>query len=297
MRITESALRQIIREEILNEVPLDFAGNYEVPPDEGDSPTYTRSARKAIGYAGLKKKAYALNAKVMFQDTQDSWAIIALSDTRFAERTIKKPEFKKWLSAQEGITPKTRILVVAGGHPDAGDFKSVRWAVGHDIIGHTLENFTRAISASRNLSFFSAIREFEEQFSSSWKDSYNVSIEEVVEKAVWTSMSRDLRTGGAGDILPDVLFAIFRGKLNKDTAIQASIAAIEKKIPANEREPGDPETWARTVVDHYFQSVENWIASIRPGISLLVDPFGPIIYTQERPAEVGLPNYDKELPF
>lgn len=90
MRITESALRQIIREEILNEVPLDFAGNYEVPPDEGDSPTYTRSARKAIGYAGLKKKAYALNAKVMLQDTQHSWAIIALSDTRFAERTIKK---------------------------------------------------------------------------------------------------------------------------------------------------------------------------------------------------------------
>ena len=233
----------------------------------------------------------------MFQDTQDSWAIIALSDTRFAERTIKKPEFKKWLSAQEGITPKTRILVVAGGHPDAGDFKSVRWAVGHDVIGHTLENFTRTISASRNLSFFSAIREFEEQFSSSWKDSYSTGIEGIVEKAVWTSMSRDLRTGGAGDILPDVLFAIFRGKLNKDTAIQASIAAIEKKIPANEREPGDPETWARTVVDHYFQSVESWIASIRPGISLLVDPFGPIIYTQERPAEVGLPNYDKELPF
>lgn len=51
MRITESALRQIIREEILNEVPLDFAGNYEVPPDEGDSWTYTRSARKAIGQA------------------------------------------------------------------------------------------------------------------------------------------------------------------------------------------------------------------------------------------------------
>jgi hypothetical protein len=44
MRITESALRKIIREEILNEIPLDFAGNYEVPPDEGDSPTYTRSA-------------------------------------------------------------------------------------------------------------------------------------------------------------------------------------------------------------------------------------------------------------
>jgi len=51
------------------------------------------------------------------------------------------------------------------------------------------------------------------------------------------------------------------------------------------------------IVEHYFQTVENWIASIKPGIPLLVDPFGPVIYTQERPEESGLPNYDKELPF
>ena len=274
MRITESALRKIIREEILNEIPLDFAGNYEVPPDEGDSPTYTRSAPRAIGYAGLKKKAYALNAKVMFQDTQNSWAIVSLSDTRFAERTIKKTEFKLWLKEQ-GITPETKILVVAGRHPDPGDFKSVRWAVGHDIIGHTLENFTQHVLVAR----------------------YALLIEKIVEKAVWSSMSRDLRTGGADDILPDVLFAIFRGKLNKDTAIQAATVAIEKRISDNEREPGDSETWARTVVDNYFQSVNDWVASVRPGIPLLVDPFGPIIYTQERPEEAGLPNYDKELPF
>jgi hypothetical protein len=110
-------------------------------------------------------------------------------------------------------------------------------------------------------------------------------------------MSRDLRIGGADDILPDVLFAIFRGKLNKDTAIEAAAVAIEKRIPANEREPGDPETWARTVVDHYFQSVNDWVASVRPDIPLLVDPFGPVIYTQERPEEAGLPDYDNEIPF
>ena len=291
MRITESKLRQLIREEILSEVPLDFAGNYEVKPDEGDSPTYTRSATPAIGHAGFKKKAYALNAKVMFQDTQNSWAIVSLSDTRFAERTIKKPEFKLWLKEQ-GITSGTKILVVAGRHPDPGDFKSVRWAIGHDIIGHTLENFTRSILASRNSLFRSTIRDIEEQFSSSSYD-----IENIVEKAVWSSMSRDLRIGGADDILPDVLFAIFRGKLNKDTAIEAAAVAIEERIPANEREPGDPETWARTVMDHYFQSVNVWVASVRPGIPLLVDPFGPVIYTQERPEEAGLPDYDKEIPF
>ena len=274
MLISENKLRQIIREEILSEVPLDFVGNYKVKPDPGDSPTYTRSATKSIGYDGLKRKAYALNAKVMFQDTQNSWAIISLSDTRFAERTIKKPEFKLWLKEQ-GITSGTKILVVAGRHPDPGDFKSVRWAIGHDIIGHTLENFTQHILTCR----------------------YALLIEEIVEKAVWSSMSRDLRIGGANDILPDVLFAIFRGKLNKDTAIEAAAVAIEKRISANEREPGDPETWARTVVDHYFQSVEDWVASVRPGIPLLVDPFGPVIYTQERPEEAGLPDYDKEIPF
>ena len=289
MRITESALRQIIREEILNEVPLDFAGNYEVPPDEGDSWTYTRSKRKAIGHAGLKNQAYALNAKVMFQDTQHSWAIIALSDTRFAEKTIKKPEFKQWLSAQEGITPKTKILVVAGGHPDPSDFKSVRWAVGHDIIGHTLAN----ASDSTRPNIWKTIDSTE-------RDSYDVDIDEVVEKAVWSSMSRDLKVGKIDDALPDILFAIFRGKLNEDSKeamLKAAIIAIEKIIPANEREPGDSNTWAEMIVEHYFQTVENWIASIKPGIPLLVDPFGPIIYTQERPAEVGLPNYDKELPF
>ena len=274
MLISENKLRQIIREEILSEVPLDFAGNYEVPPDEGDSPTYTRSAPPAIGYAGFKKKAYALNAKVMFQDTQNSWAIVSLSDTRFAERTIKKPEFKLWLKEQ-GITSGTKILVVAGRHPDPGDFKSVRWAIGHDIIGHTLENFTQPILTCR----------------------YALLIEDIVKKAVGGSMSRDLRTGGADDILPDVLFAIFRGKLNKDTAIEAATVAIEKRISANERKPGDSETWAKTVVDHYFQTVEDWVASVRPGIPLLIDPFGPVIYTQERPEEAGLPNYDKEIPF
>jgi len=274
MLISENKLRQIIREEILSEVPLDFAGNYEVPPDEGDSPTYTRSATKAIGHAGFKKKAYALNAKVMFQDTQDSWAIVSLSDTRFAERTIKKPEFKLWLKEQ-GITSGTKILVVAGRHPDPGDFKSVRWAIGHDIIGHTLENFTQSILTCRHA----------------------LLIERIVEKAVWSSMSRDLRIGSADDILPDVLFAIFRGKLNKDTAIEAAAAAIEKTISDNERKPGDSETWARTVVDHYFQTVKDWVASVRPGIPLLIDPFGPVIYTQERPEEAGLPDYDKEIPF
>jgi len=274
MRITESILRQLIREEILSEDPLDFAGNFNVLPDPGDSPTYTRSATKAIGHAGFKKKAYALNAKVMFQDTQDSWAIVSLSDTRFAERTIKKPEFKLWLKEQ-GITSGTKILVVAGRHPDPGDFKSVRWAIGHDIIGHTLENFTQPILTCR----------------------YALLIEDIVKKAVGGSMSRDLRTGGADDILPDVLFAIFRGKLNKATAIKAAAVAIEKRISANEREPGDSETWARTVVDHYFQTVEDWVASVRPGIPLLIDPFGPVIYTQERPEEAGLPDYDKEIPF
>jgi hypothetical protein len=291
MLISENKLRQIIREEILSEVPLDFVGNYKVLPDEGDSPTYTRSAPPAIGHEGFKKKAYALNAKVMFQDTQNSWAIVSLSDTRFAERTIKKPEFKLWLKEQ-GITSGTKILVVAGRHPDPGDFKSVRWAIGHDIIGHTLANFTQSISASRNSLFRSTIRDIEEQFSSSSYD-----IEKIVEKAVWGSMSRDLRIGGAGDILPDVLFAIFRGKLNKDIAIEAAAVAIEKRISANERKPGDSETWARTVVNHYFQSVNVWVASVRPGIPLLVDPFGPVIYTQERPEEAGLPDYDKEIPF
>jgi hypothetical protein len=289
MRITESALRQIIREEILNEVPLDFAGNYEVPPDEGDSWTYTRSARKAIGHAGLKKKAYALNAKVMFQDTQHSWAIIALSDTRFAEKTIKKPEFKQWLKAQEGITPETKILVVAGGHPDPGDFKSVRWAVGHDIIGHTLAN---ASDSTRHNIWKRIIN--------NWRDSYDVDIDDIAERAVWSSMSRDLKVGGIDDALPDILFAIFRGKLNKDNKeamMKAAIVAIEEKIPANEREPGDSNTWAKMIVEHYFQTVENWIASIKPGIPLLVDPFGPIIYTQERPEESSRPNYENEVPF
>jgi len=288
MLISENKLRQIIREEILSEVPLDFVGNYKVKPDEGDSPTYTRSAPPAIGYAGFKGKAYALNAKVMFQDTQNSWAIVSLSDTRFAERTIKKPEFKLWLKEQ-GITSGTKILVVAGRHPDPGDFKSVRWAIGHDIIGHTLAN----ASDSTRPNIWKRII-------NNWRDSYDVDIDDIAERAVWSSMSRDLKVGGIDDALPDILFAIFRGKLNKDNKeamMKAAIVAIEEKIPANEREPGDSNTWAKMIVEHYFQTVENWIASIKPGIPLLVDPFGPVIYTQERPEEAGLPDYDKEIPF
>jgi hypothetical protein len=283
MLISENKLRQIIREEILSEVPLDFVGDYKIPADEtGDA----KSTRPSIGRAGLKLKSYTLKAKGMFQDTQHSWAIITLSDTYRAPKTIKSPEFKRWLAAQ-GISPNTRILVVTGSHLPK-DFKGVNWAIGHDIFGHSLSKFT-----TRTLPKFQK-QEFN-QYGETVDPQYDIS--SIIEGAVWQVIPEEMRLGGEGDRLPDVLMAIFRGRLSRDTAVQAAIDGIEEEIPEEERRPGDPEAWAATTVDHYFKSVKDWIESIRPGVPVMINPFSGNIDLQDEPVEKPIPSYDSDVPF
>ena len=284
MIITESALRKIIREEILNEVPLDFTGDFKVPSDS----VHRKDPRPSIGRAGLKLKSYQLKAKGMFQDTKHSWAIITLSDTRSGEKTVKSPEFKQWLQ-QQGISPNTRILVVLGSHL-AGDYKNVNWAIGHDIFGHTISTF-----ANRTTPKFS-----KQDFDSNGEpvDShYNIS--EIIEGALWKVIPKELRLGDAdGDRLPDVLLAIFLGKLDRETAIVAAKVGIEEEIPAEDLGPKDnTELWAKTFVDHYFKSVKDWIESINPGVPMLINPFAGYIYVQDTPEEQAPQLYDDTIPF
>ena len=288
MRITESALRKIIREEILNEVPITDMGDYTVPPDEGDSSTFKKSAAPSIGSAAIRLKSDRLKAKAMFLDTAHNWAIITLSDARFAEKTLKTPAFKQWLLNRK-ISSKTKILVVIGPSL-SGDFKSARWAIGHDIFGHSL-----SIYAGRTTPKFSK-QEFNSEGDS--VDSY-YDISEIIEGALWKVIPRELQLGNVdGDRLPDVMLAIFLGKLDRELAIAAAKAGIEEKIPAEDLGPKDDiAMWSETFVDHYFESVESWIKSIKPGVIKIINPFYTDVYPQDIPMSETIPNYDKELPF
>lgn len=288
MRITESALRKIIREEILNEVPITDMGDYTVPPDEGNSSTFKKPADPSIGSAAIKLKSDRLKAKAMFLDTAHNWAIITLSDTRFAEKTLKTPAFKQWLLNRK-ISSKTKILVVIG--PSLyGDFKSARWAIGHDIFGHSLSTY-----AGRTTPKFSK-QDFNSEGDS--VDSY-YDISEIIEGAIWKVIPRELQLGNVdGDRLPDVMLAIFLGKLDRELAIAAAKAGIEEKIPAEDLGPKDDTAmWSETFVDHYFESVESWIKSIKPGVIKIINPFYTDVYPQDIPMSETIPSYDKELPF
>jgi len=288
MLISENKLRQIIREEILSEVPITDMGNYPVPPEEGDSPTYTRSALPSIGSAAIKLKSDRLKAKAMFLDTAHNWAIITLSDARFAEKTLKTPAFKQWLLDRK-ISSKTKILVVIGPSL-SGDFKSARWAIGHDIFGHSL-----SVYAGRTTPKFS-----KQDFNSDGEavDSY-YDISEIVEGALWKVIPRELQLGNVdGDRLPDVMLAIFLNKLDRELATAAAKAGIEEKIPAEDLGPKDDiAMWAETFVEHYFESVESWVKSIKPGVIKIINPFYTDVYPQDIPTSETIPDYDKEIPF
>jgi len=286
MIITESKLRQLIREEILSEVPLDFVGDYKIPTDASSS-FHNKDPRPSIARSGLKLKSYQLKAKGMFQDTKHSWAIVTLSDTHSGEKTVKRPEFKQWLREQN-ISPNTRILVVLGSHLP-GDYRNVNWAIGHDIFGHTISTFATRAAPKFKVQEFSPEGEPVHSF-------HDISL--IIEDSVWNVIPPKMRLGDSGDTLPDVLLAIFLGRLDKGAAVQAAIDGIEDTIPAEDLRPGDSETWARATVEHYFKSVKDWIESIRPGVPMLIDPFRGDIYVQEEPEERAPQRYDDDaLPF
>jgi hypothetical protein len=144
MKIAEGRLRSIIRDMILSEAPLvgDGIYRYETSPEEDkeiDSKLHNSSILTAdissISYKQSKSPSWRDEAHVLMRNTPDMWAIITASRADLFNFG-KKDLFNQWLSEQN-IPKGTRILAI-GSASFSGDYESVAWVIGHDILGHSM---------------------------------------------------------------------------------------------------------------------------------------------------------------
>lgn len=142
MRITERRLRSIIRDMILAEAPLvgDGIYRYEMSPEEEKEfnnylPGRLTDDTSSIGYRQSKSPSWRNEAHVLMRNTTENWAIVSAAQTVLIN--LNNPNrFNQWLQNQK-IPKGTRILAI-GSASFPGDYESVAWVIGHDIIGHTL---------------------------------------------------------------------------------------------------------------------------------------------------------------
>ena len=142
MKITEGRLRSIIRDMILSEAPFvgDGIYRYEMSPEDveefgGSIPGGLTDDTSTIGYRQSKNPLWRAKARVLMRNTPDKWVIVTAAQTVLINfnDTIR---FNQWLEKQK-IPKGTRILAI-GSASYPGDYESVAWVIGHDIIGHTL---------------------------------------------------------------------------------------------------------------------------------------------------------------
>ena len=251
MRITGRELRQIIREALVQEVPIvfgpdDSATDYRTTPPR-TAGSVRRPPRPSIGRGTLHRAENRAEAKVLFQKTEDNWAIVTLDDINRADAVLDTVRFKQWIGRQ-GFPPGTRILVIAGT-PMEDDFTSTQWTVAHDIIGHTLEFWIR----SKFLGQISA-----EVFGA----------KRLITAAAKRLLPAEKMVGGTYDEEPDIYAALFFGELDP-VELRMKAESLGKGIP---RLADDVKEVGPTI-DIYEQGIEAWIKSIPPDVPTLIRPF------------------------
>ncbi len=253
MRITARELRQIIRETLMQEVPIffgpdDSATDYRTPPLDPADRQAGAKKRASIGRRTLRKASGRAEAKVLFQNTSDNWAIVTLDNVSWGSDVIESDPFKQWVERQ-GFPPGTRILVV-GDAPIPRDFTSTRWAVAHDIIGHTLHNWVAKKDIFRNP--FSDAK----------------TAQHLVFTAVLDQVSSEKRVGDNIDYIPDALAALFFGEADLGVAVSAATQAAWKH-----RFPEDLVAAVEAVGRAVESGIPGWIKSIPPDKPTLIHPF------------------------
>ena len=252
MRITGRALRQIIRETLMQEVPIVFgpddAATDYTTPRRRETGVVRRPARPSIGRQALRRAENRAEAKVLFQKTEDNWAIVTLDDINRAETVLDTVKFKQWVG-QQGFPKGTRILVVAGA-PMEDDFTSTQWTVAHDIIGHTLESWIRS--------------EFLGEISAEV-----VSAMGLITAAAKKLLPAEKMPGGHYDEEPDIYAALFFGELDP---VQLRMKAEEL---GRARHPSLAGIVSEVgpIIDIYEEGIAAWIKSIPPDVPTLIRPF------------------------
>jgi len=253
MKITGRELRQIIRETLIQEVPIvfgpdDSATDYSTAPLDPEDRRSGARKRGSIGRRTLRKASGRAEAKVLFQNTPDNWAIVTLDNVSWNNAVIEGDPFKQWVERQ-GFPPGTRILVV-GDAPIPRDFTSTRWAVAHDIIGHTLHNWI----SRRDI------------FTNPFSDAKTA--QHLVFTAILDQVTSEKRIGDNIDYIPDALAALFFGEADLGVAVAAATqAAWKQRFP-------EPLVAAVEAVGRALEAgIPAWIKSIPPDKPTLIHPF------------------------
>jgi hypothetical protein len=236
MRITESLLRRIIREEILNESPplLDLAiydKNSIYPGRKAPSIGHPRMRSRRPQYRG---GGYERIAKELMEDTEDNWVIVTLPDFRGASELVKTEEFKKWLGSK--YKPGTRVVVVAGT-PVERDYKTPGWQIVHDIFGHSIEHEWNRYKRDQRAG--------------------ETTIDKVT-RALHSALPKHLQLAKASgsDFIPDILGSILLQKFDREAAMQVVESLIADK---EETEKPYYEKLYTNIAMSLFESVDVWL--------------------------------------
>ena len=142
MRKAEIALRKIIREELLNEVPLGdmptVPGYRSIIPSSERLPAvgHPRTRSQAPEYRGA---GYDEAAREIMSNTEDNWVIVTPDNVLDLDRYVNSSEFKNWLKEKD--YPKGTVVIVVRSNQFSGDGSTPAWQIVHDIFGHTIEQY------------------------------------------------------------------------------------------------------------------------------------------------------------
>lgn len=244
MRITESQLRRIIREEIIGEAPLDDIITYDVnlrqPRVRSPSVAHPRSRSR---YKRVSGKSYMDIARDLMRSTKDNWVIITPSDTGRIKLTLDSARFKEWLEEKRKQHPAGTIFALVGIAPLDNDFRTPEWSVIHDLFGHALE----------------------EEFGR--RRPQMTSIPDELVWALHRSLPRELQISKSRkDQLPDVLAAILLGDLTHDAAHQVAEDYVAELPPADSEDGSHFEDQLREhseLIDSMFAAVDEFVEDAR----------------------------------
>jgi hypothetical protein len=241
MKITESQLRRIIREEILGEGPFD---EFITPSEPPVTPSYADyKAHPSIAHPSRRSKderykgeKYTDIVKDLMRNTKDNWVIITPADVRDRYR-LGTDEFNEWLSSERKRRRPGTIFAFAASMPMSGDDLAPQWAVVHDLFGHTLDEFWQRHGGRRR----------EKAISEPAIVSQLHSVLPIKHRMSYES----------GDMMPDVLAGILLGALTHDRARE--VVGEQFLNSATDDEIAE----AQELVDHMFRDVDAWLEKAR----------------------------------
>lgn len=283
MRITESRLRQIIRETILNEVPLGGNSPFTpiemhraqlpaaiVEPEDIEDPSI-----HSVGYSNASENRP--EAIRLFEKIPDNWDIIPVENVDNLAAFVRSLKFKQEI-ASRGYDKGTKILVI-GSQPSEGDFTEAEWVVRHDIIGHAI--YKHSIASEKGTRAEDKLKEIRNDIIQNTGDEESKTIAAGLvswqwpedqntrpDYAVWLSLPGELQLSETyQDILPDIYAAIFFGELTAMDITAATLHYLKTRFPsiAEEKRPRIAQNFAISLIE----TVEDWKASIRPGINII----------------------------